>query len=144
MQGVCVGDFMTRQVVTLRDIDRLRQAVELVLVRRVRHVPVLTQGGRLVGIVTDRDMMRALPTPLSPPSPEEYDELLDGTPISRVMTREPLTVDAAQDVESAVRLMLERKISGLPVLQEGALVGMFTQSDALRGYLKLLANQPRE
>jgi acetoin utilization protein AcuB len=137
-----VGDFMTRRVETLSDVDRLRKAVELVLVRRIRHVPVVTEGGLLAGIVTDRDMMRAMPTPLSPPSPEEYEELLDGTPIARVMTRDPITVEASEEVASAVYTMLDKKISGLPVLEGGALVGMFTQSDALRGYLALLGKEP--
>ena len=142
MTTACVGDFMTRRVETLSDVERLRKAVELVLVRRVRHVPVVTEAGRLVGIVTDRDMMRAMPTPLSPPSPEEYEAILDGTPIARVMTRDPITVEASEEVASAVYTMLDKKISGLPVLEDGALVGMFTQSDALRGYLSLLGKEP--
>ena len=133
-----VGDHMSTDIVTLFDSARLREGVELILVRRVRHVPVIGEAGELVGIVTDRDVMRAMPSPLSPPTPEEYEALLDGTPIERIMTREPLTVEADTPVKEAVHLMLDKKISGLPVLQDGTIIGLFTQTDALRGYLRFL------
>ena len=83
-----VRDFMTKDPVTLREDDLLRQAVEIVMVRRIRHIPVLDQGGRLVGIVTDRDVQGTLPSPLSAAAPEEYEALLETTPLARIMTRE--------------------------------------------------------
>jgi acetoin utilization protein AcuB len=133
-----VRDSMTRDPLTVRESEPLRQAVELVMVRRIRHIPVLSEDGRLVGIVTDRDIKRTLPSPLSSAAPEEYEAILETTPIGRVMTREPLTIEADSDVSVAVALLIDRKIGGLPVLEAGRLVGVFTQRDALRGYLKLL------
>ena len=79
-QHAHVRDFMTKGPVTLREDDLLRQAVEIVMVRRIRHIPVLDQGGRLVGIVTDRDVQGTLPSPLSAAAPEEYEALLETTP----------------------------------------------------------------
>ena len=68
-QHARVRDFMTKDPVTLRDDDLLRQAVEIVMVRRIRHIPVLDRGGRLVGIVTDRDVQGTLPSPSRPRRP---------------------------------------------------------------------------
>jgi CBS domain-containing protein len=128
---------MTTDVQTLEVDAHLRQAVELILVRRVRHVPIVDGAGHLAGIVTDRDVMRALPSPLSPIAREMYESLLDSTPVTKVMTREPITIEAAMPLRDAVMTMLDRKISGLPVLEGGILSGMLTQTDALRAYLGL-------
>jgi acetoin utilization protein AcuB len=136
MVGV-VRDHMTTAVQTLTEDAPLRRAVELVLVRRVRHVPIVDAAGAMVGIVTDRDVMRALPSPLSPIARQMYESLLENTPVTKVMTREPITVGAQVSLREAVVTMLERKISGLPVVENGRLAGMLTQTDALRAYLGL-------
>jgi acetoin utilization protein AcuB len=138
MPGRTVADYMSRDVSALRETDTLRAAVELELKHHIRHVPVLDDAGTLVGILTDRDIKRALPTPLSHPSPEEYATILDETPVGRVMTREPYIVAPSTPVVDAVSKMIAQKIGGFPVLADGVLVGMFTQSDALRGYVELL------
>jgi acetoin utilization protein AcuB len=129
---------MTQEPVTLHDDDRLREAVELVMVRRIRHIPVLDAQNRLVGIVTDRDIKRTLPSPLSSAAREEYEALLETTAIGRVMSPNPLTIDADADVADAVQLLVDSRIGGLPVLEGGGLVGVFTERDALAGYVELL------
>jgi acetoin utilization protein AcuB len=134
-----VRDDMSRQPTTLRPDDPLRRAVELVMVRRIRHIPVIGDGERLAGIVTDRDVKRVLPSPLAPLDRDSYESLLDDTTVSRIMTREPYTVQADTPVHDAVRVMLDHKVGGLPVLEDERVIGLFTQSDALRGYLELLA-----
>jgi CBS domain-containing protein len=133
-----VRDFMTQEPVTLHDDDRLREAVELVMVRRIRHIPILDAQNRLVGIVTDRDIKRTLPSPLSSAAREEYEALLETTAIGRVMSPNPLTVDADADVADAVQILVDSRIGGLPVLEGGGLVGVFTERDALAGYVELL------
>jgi acetoin utilization protein AcuB len=135
---VRVRDFMTREPVTLRQDDLLRQAVEVVMVRRIRHIPVLDELGSLVGIVTDRDVQATLPSPLSAAAPEEYEALLETTPLARIMTRDVITVGADDLAAEAVETLLADRIDGLPVLEEGRLVGIFTVRDALRAYLELL------
>jgi acetoin utilization protein AcuB len=133
-----VRELMTREPVTLKEGARLRDAVELVMVRRVRHLPVLAEDGRLVGIVTDRDVKRSLPSPLSAIAAEEYEMILDDTPVERIMTREPVTIDVGARVADAVDILISSKVGGLPVVSNGRLVGIFTERDALRGYLALL------
>jgi acetoin utilization protein AcuB len=134
-----VTDDMSREPATVRPDDPLRKAVELVMVRRIRHIPVVDAEGRLAGIVTDRDVKRILPSPLEHVTRETYEAALDQTTVGRIMTKEPYTVQAGTSVQEAVRLMLEHKVGGLPVLEGEHLVGMFTQSDALRGYLDLMS-----
>jgi len=133
-----VRDFMTRDPVTLQDDDLLRQAVDIVIVRRIRHIPVLDRGGRLVGIVTDRDVQGTLPSPLSAAAPEEYEALLETTAIARIMTKDVITVGPDDLAAEAVETLLASRIDGLPVLESGRLVGIFTVRDALRAYLDLL------
>jgi acetoin utilization protein AcuB len=135
---VRVRDFMTKNPVTLREDDLLRQAVEIAMVRRIRHIPVLDRGGRLVGIVTDRDVQKTLPSPLSAAAPEEYEALLETTPLARIMTRDVITVGGDDLAAEAVETLLAEKIDGLPVLENGRVVGIFTVRDALRAYLQRL------
>lgn len=138
MSHARVRDFMTQEPVTLHDDDRLREAVELVMVRRIRHIPVLDAQNRLVGIVTDRDIKRTLPSPLVSSAREEYEALLETTAIGRVMSPNPITIDADADVADAVQILVDSRIGGLPVLERGGLVGVFTERDALAGYVELL------
>jgi acetoin utilization protein AcuB len=141
--GARVRDFMTRNPITLREDDLLRQAVEIVMVRRIRHIPVLDGGGRLVGIVTDRDVQGTLPSPLSAAAPEEQEALLETTPLARIMTRDVITAGADDLAAEAVETLLASKIDGLPVLEDDRLVGIFTVRDALRAYLELVRAHPR-
>jgi acetoin utilization protein AcuB len=133
-----VRDYMTREPVTLGEKARLRDAVELVMVRRIRHIPIVGPEGQLVGIITDRDVKRSLPSQLSAIASEEYEIIMDGTPVSRVMTREPHTVATTTPVIEAVEKLLSAKVGGLPVVDGDKLVGIFTERDALRAYLGLL------
>ena len=135
---VRVRDFMTKDPLTLREDDLLRQAVEVVMVRRIRHIPVLDEKGSLVGIVTDRDVQGTLPSPLSAAAPEEYEALLETTPLARIMTKSVITVGPDDLAAEAVETLLADRIDGLPVVENGRVVGIFTVRDALRAYLELL------
>jgi acetoin utilization protein AcuB len=133
-----VRDFMTKDPLTLREDDLLRQAVEFVMVRRIRHIPVLDAKGALVGIVTDRDVQGTLPSPLSAAAPEEYEALLETTSIARVMTKSVITVGPDDLAAEAVETLLADRIDGLPVVENDRVIGIFTVRDALRAYLELL------
>ena len=138
-----VRDYMTRDPLTLRDDDLLRQAVEVVMVRRIRHIPVLDRDGRLVGIVTDRDVQGTLPSPLSAAAPEEYEALLETTSLAHIMTKDVITVAPDDLAAEAVETLLADRIDGLPVVENGRVVGIFTVRDALRAYLELLRRVSR-
>lgn len=109
-----VGYLMVKEPETLQNTDALRAAVELVMVRRIRHIPILDLAGELIGIITDRDIKRALLSLLTQPDPEAYNAVLDQTKIEQVMTRDPVTVEPGTDLREAVQTMMHQKSVGCP------------------------------
>ena len=94
-----------------------------------------------MAIVTDRDIQQTLPSPLSAAAREEYEALLETTPVSRIMTRDVITVGPDDLAAEAVETLLSDKIDGLPVLDKDRVVGIFTVRDALRAYLEVLRDR---
>src|SRR5438309_8606076 len=109
-----IADVMTRNVMTLKPEQTLRDAVELLRSKHIRHLPIV-EDAKLVGIVTDRDVKRATPSLLSGVDRAEYDRVLDETTIAQFMTREPTTIAPDLDLKSAVKIFIERKMGALPV-----------------------------
>jgi acetoin utilization protein AcuB len=132
-----VGNYMTPEPVTVDENDSMGEALMLMRRHQIRHLPVVN-GNNLVGIVTDRDLRRASPSLLSGIAEDQYQEVLDSTQVAKIMTREPFTVRLDTDVEEAVRLLVDKKISSLPVVKGPELVGIFTEVDALRMLLEVL------
>jgi CBS domain-containing protein len=95
-------------------------------------------GERLVGIVAEGDLKRASPSTLSD-SQEEYDQVMDATPVSRIMVAQVLTVAEDTPLLEAVRTLQDTKFGSLPVLREGRLVGIVTDSDLLGLLAELIA-----
>lgn len=123
-------DLMTRELVTLEELDGLPRAEELLKLHHIRHLPVV-RGGKLVGVVTHRDLLRACA--LGP-----GERVSRGVWAHDVMTRKPVTVRRDTPLKDAVRLMLHNKIGCLPVVESGGrLVGLLTEADLVRyaGYL---------
>jgi acetoin utilization protein AcuB len=142
MAGWPVRELMSKNPMSLQENEPLALAVELVMVRKMRHIPILNAQQELVGIVTDRDVKRALPSPFSIAASEEYDRIINDTPLVRIMTREPVTIDEETEVADAIERLLELRVGGLPVMSQGKLVGVFTERDAMRGLLKRLRQAP--
>lgn len=135
-----VRDVMSTNLTTLEDGSRLLDAVLLMRSSGYRHLPVVN-GDELVGIVSDRDVQRVAPSLFSKISQEEYNRIFEGTPITRVMVREVMTVKPTTLVRDAVRVIYENKFGCLPVVEGGnRLVGMVTVTDLL-GVLDRLLSQ---
>lgn len=130
-----VREWMTRSPVTVSPTTPISEARQLMERRRIRHLPVVDEAGRLVGIVTDRDIRLNLPSPATSLSIWEVNYLLARLTVGEVMTRNVLTASPDWPVEDAARAMLERRIGALPVLEEGRLVGIVTETDLLRAWL---------
>ena len=103
----------------------------------VRHMPVVT-GGTLVGVVTERDLLRASLSALSGAGSLERRAFLHAVEISRVMSHPPITIHPDASVEEAALMMAERKIGCLPVVEGEELVGMVTETDLLRYFAGVL------
>jgi acetoin utilization protein AcuB len=126
-----VQDAMTGTVFTLSPGDTLRDAIDALRSHRVRHLPVIEEG-RLVGMVTDRDVKRATPSVLSGITEEAYDAALLDINVHQFMTRQPSTVTSTTGLKAAVADLIETRVGALPVVDEGRLVGILTEFDVLR------------
>ena len=126
-----VSDLMTRDVVTLEAEDGLIQVDDLLKRHHIRHVPVV-RGRKLVGLVSHRDLLRALAR-----QPAGKGLLPIG--VKDVMTREVETVEPTASVRQAIEKLLDRRFGCLPVVDaQGELVGIITESDFMRLTLALL------
>ncbi|MHC4788975.1 MAG: CBS domain-containing protein [Planctomycetota bacterium] len=128
-------DFMSRDVVTLEEGDLCVDAYQLLRAHRLRRAPVVSEG-RLVGMISDRDLLRALPW--SHGDAKEIDRASEaGRTVEGYMARRIHHVTPETRLEDVACLMLEHKIGGLPVLDGQRLVGIISESDLLRVFLRL-------
>lgn len=133
-----VKDSMAREVVTLSPRDTAGEALALCRERRIRHLPVL-EDGRLVGVVSDRDLRSATPALGDPARAAALEEVRVG----EVMAREVVTAAPDDPVDGAANTMRERSINCLPVLDADELVGILTSSDVMESLVYLLgAHEP--
>jgi acetoin utilization protein AcuB len=132
-----VKDWMTQNPITITDDTSMMKAIHLMKQNRFRRLPVLHEG-RLVGIVSDRDLKEASPSKATTLDVHELYYLLAELQVKDIMTRNPLTVSVEDTVEHAAQLMLEHTISGLPVVDDtGQVVGIITQSDIFRAFMHI-------
>ena len=131
-----VRTMMQQALVTVTPDTSLAQAQRLMRDRHIRHLPVVS-GTRLLGIVTDRDIRDAIPSPATTLSRGEIAYQLDTTSIQNCMSQEVVTVTPDTDIVSAARLLLEHKFGCLPVVRGQQLVGIVTDTDFLWAFLKL-------
>jgi CBS domain-containing protein len=129
-----VSEVMSRNVVTIEGSDSCRDAVTRMHRARVRHLPVVDRDGHLVGIVTDRDLRHRLFNPgvFHEIGTVAVDSLLAAVRVREIMSAPVVSIESQADLEDAARLMLEDKVGSLPVVEEGRVVGILTETDLLR------------
>ena len=120
-----ISRLMTYGAETVSSHDSLQTAAALMERGGFRRVPVV-DGDKLVGIISDRDV-------------RAHTGYLDSTKITAAMTSDPTTVTPKMSVEDAARLMISHKIGGLPVVEDGKLVGILTTTDILKAFLMVEA-----
>ncbi len=126
-----IRELMQSNVVTISEDTLAKDAYELMRTHRLRHLPVVNRENRLAGIVSDRDLLNvAVIFKKHPRSPEEY-HIDDALKARDVMTAEPATVSPDHDLGLALDLILGLAISSLPVIEDGKLVGIVTNTDML-------------
>jgi predicted transcriptional regulator len=125
----CVADVMTRKTVTLSPHHGLADAVSLMADRYFRHIVVVDTGGQVLGVISDRDILRTLARTSNWQTKD----------VSQIMTRDPFTVKRETPLSVAVAKIVSKRINCLPVLDdEGKVCGILTSTDLLKGYQKLL------
>ncbi len=130
-----VRDIMTISCITAPATMPVLEARQLMLEKRIRHL-LVTDGPKLLGIVTDRDIRLNLPSPATSLSVWEINYLLARMTLSAVMTKSVVTVESAREATDAAQVMLDHKIGALPVVDRGHLVGIITETDLLRAFVK--------
>jgi acetoin utilization protein AcuB len=133
-----VRDWMHRDPVVVRADAPIAIATDLMRTRKIRHLPVVDGRGRLVGIVTDRDLRQVVFDPRIQDALGDATLTLRTLTVGEVMTWGVVSVRADADLRAAARLMRERKIGALPVVDEGLIVGILTEIDVLAAMEKLL------
>jgi CBS domain-containing protein len=126
-----VRDIMETKLVTISASERLSMVEDIMRLGRVRHMPVV-QGGKLVGVVSERDLLRASLSVLSEHRDAERRMFLHVVEISRVMSSPPIVIAPDATIREAALLMADRKIGCLPVVDGDRLIGMITETDVLR------------
>lgn len=131
-----VRDLMTASPITVPPDMPILDARALMDKARIRHL-LVTDGERLVGIVTDRDIRLNLASPASSLSMWELNYLLARLTVGQVMTSRVLVTAPDRDARDAARTMLEQRIGALPVVDGSRIVGIITETDLLRGFARL-------
>lgn len=134
-----IEEIMNPNVVSMRPYETIGKAIELMHLYRIRHIPIIDENQYVIGIVTDRDIRDVSPSILH--SEEHIEDLQK--PIASIMTENVITGHPLDFVEEVSSMFYEHKIGCLPIVTEGKLVGIITETDMFHTLVKLMgADQP--
>lgn len=136
-----VKDRMSKPAITIRDNIGVEDALRLMHNEDVRRLPVLDRHGKMVGIVSELDLLKVSPSPATSLSVYEIPYLLAKVKMTDVMTKDVITVEEDTPLEEAARIMADNKIGGLPVMRDGNVVGMITETDLFKTFLEMLGGR---
>ncbi|MDH7484674.1 MAG: CBS and ACT domain-containing protein [Anaerolineae bacterium] len=138
-----VGERMTRNPVTITQDVGIEDALKIMRDNSIRRLPVLDKKGKLVGIVSDKDLLYASPSPATSLSVHELHYLLSKLTVKQVMSSPVITVTEYTPLEEAARIMVDNKIGGLPVMRNDKVVGIITETDMFKIFLEMLGARKR-
>jgi acetoin utilization protein AcuB len=133
-----IKERMTHNPITIREETSLDDALRIMRENKVRRLPILDKKGKLVGIVSEKDLLYASPSPATTLSVWEIHGLLARITVKELMTKNVVTVCEDCPIEEAARVMVDNKIGGLPVVRGDQLVGIITETDLFKVFLELL------
>ena len=136
-----VQELMTKNPLTTSPEMSVPDALALMRQKKVRRLPVLDKTGKLVGIVSDQDLLYASPSPATSLSGFEINSLIAKITVAHVMTKKVVTITEDLPVEEAARITADKKIGGLPVMKGPKLAGIVTETDIFRALLQLLGGR---
>ena len=135
---ITVEELMTTEIFTLTPDDTAHRAHELMAENRIRHLPVLDKDGSMIGLVTERDLLAASVSALAELSEQERGEMEAGIPVSALMSIELVYADLDTSLSEAAAYLLKSAHGCLPVLHEGALRGIITETDIVAMTARIL------
>ncbi len=133
-----VKERMSKPVITITPETSVQDALQIMRENKIRRLPVM-EGKKLVGIVTERDLLYASPSPATTLSIQEMHYMLSRLKVREIMKSPVITIDENAPIEEAARLMADNKIGGLPVTRDGELVGIITESDLFKVFTEMMA-----
>ncbi len=132
-----VGERMARPIISVPPHMPVNEALHLMRTEHIRRTPVI-EHGKLVGIVSLKDLLNASPSPATSLSVWELNYLLSKLTVESIMTRRVFTVAEDTPIEEAARIMADNKVGGLPVLRDQHVVGIITETDLFKIFLELM------
>ena len=132
-----VKERMSQPVIAVKPDVPIMEAMNLMKEEHIRRLPVV-KDNKLVGIVSEKDLLNASPSDATSLSVWEINYLLSQIKVSDVMTKNVFTVAEETPIEEAARFMVDNKIGGLPVMREGRIVGLITETDLFKVLLELM------
>jgi acetoin utilization protein AcuB len=138
-----VGERMTRNPLTTAPDTPVTEALNFMRREKVRRLPVVDKKGKLIGIISEMDLLYASPSPATSLSVWEVNYLLAKLEVQEVMTKKVITVTEDVPLEDAARIMADNKIGGLPVVRDGTVVGIITETDLFKIFIELFGARQR-
>jgi acetoin utilization protein AcuB len=134
-----VKERMSTPPITALPTVPFHEALKLMQTRKIRRIPIVDHKNRLVGIISERDLLHAAPSPATSLSVWEMNYLLWRLTVSDIMTTKVVTVTPSTPLQVAAQCMVDRKIGGLPVVdEENQVVGVITETDIFKAFVELL------
>lgn len=133
-----VKERMSHPVVTVHPEIPIMEALNLMKKEHIRRLPVVDKRGRLVGIVSEQDLLQAAPSSATSLSVWEVNYLIGKIIVNQVMTKDVITIAEDTPLEEAARIMVDNKIGGIPVIRKRQVVGLITETDLFKIFLELL------
>lgn len=133
-----VADRMSKPPITVRTDTGVDGALRLMHSENIRRLPVVDKHGRMVGIVSEMDLLKVSPSPATTLSMWEIPYLLSRIKMTDVMTTDVISVSEDTLLEEAARIMVDNKIGGMPVVRDDKVVGIITETDLFRTFLEML------
>lgn len=133
-----VGERMSRPVISIHPDMPIQDALNLMHKEHLRRLPVVDKRGKLVGIVSERDLLHASPSDATSLSVWELNYLISKITVDRIMTKDVITITEDTPLEEAARLMADGKVGCMPVMHDDEMVGIITETDLFKVFLELL------
>lgn len=139
--GMTVSRMMTHNPYTVDWNTPVTDAQALMRREKFHRLPVLSKHKKLIGIISEKDLLYAAPSPATSLNVYEMSDLLNRLTVSEVMTEDVITIDESTLIEDAARIMVDNNIGGLPVMRGETLVGIITESDLFRLFIELFGTR---
>ncbi|HHB92829.1 MAG TPA: CBS domain-containing protein [Thioploca sp.] len=129
---ITVKDLMSSELYTLKPTNTIHQARELMLKNRIRHIPIIDDDGKFLGLLTKQVILAVSVSALADIDTQERDELESHVPISEVMITDVVVAEENTNLSKAAKFLLEQQHGCLPIFKNGKIIGILTESDFVR------------